>query len=169
MMKVFGVYEEDIGPSSTQGAGSQVNLEDAIAPYVNALAQFRDKIKQAAEQNQPVKDLFKLCDSLRDDVLPTLGVRLEDRAKGQEAVWKYEDKEVLLKEKEAKAQEKLRKEEEKRAKAELELKKKSTPPQDWFRVMFSDKYSQFDADGLPTHDIAGKEVNEQIRNKLRKE
>ena len=38
MMKVFGVYEEDIGPSSTQGAGSQVNLEDAIAPYVNALA-----------------------------------------------------------------------------------------------------------------------------------
>lgn len=84
-------------------------------------------------------------------------------------MWKYEDKEVLLKEKEAKAQEKLRKEEEKRAKAELELKKKSTPPQDWFRVMFSDKYSQFDADGLPTHDSAGKEVNEQIRNKLRKE
>jgi cysteinyl-tRNA synthetase len=39
-----------------------------------------------------------LCDELRDDVLPNLGVRLEDRTKGQPSLWKYEDREVLLKE-----------------------------------------------------------------------
>jgi phosphoenolpyruvate synthase/pyruvate phosphate dikinase len=83
-------------------------------------------VKDSADQGP--KELFKLCDQLRDDVLPNLGVRLEDRGKGQEAIWKYEDKEVLLREREAKVQEKLKKEEEKRLRAELDLKKKSTSP-----------------------------------------
>lgn len=43
-----------------------------------------------------------LCDQLRDDILPHLGIRLEDRSKGVNAIWKYEDKDVLLKEREAK-------------------------------------------------------------------
>lgn len=34
--------------------------------------------------------------------MPELGIRLEDKAIGQKSLWKYEDKEVLLKEKEEK-------------------------------------------------------------------
>jgi len=63
----------------------------------------------------------------------------------------------------------LKKEEEKRLKAELELKKKSTPPEEWFKVMFAEKYSKFDEQGLPTHDDKGKELSESIRNKLKKD
>jgi phosphoenolpyruvate synthase/pyruvate phosphate dikinase len=82
-----------------------------------------------------------MCDELRDDILPHLGIRLEDRAKGQEAIWKYEDKEVLLKEREAKIHEKEKKEEEKRKRKEDEIKKKSTPPQEWFKVFRAAEFS----------------------------
>lgn len=51
----------------------------------------------------------------------------------------------------------------------MELKKKSTPPIEWFKVMKADEYSKFDAEGLPTHTNKDKEVSEAIRNKLRKE
>jgi len=36
IMKIFGVYEEDIAPSVNQD--SSVNLEEAIAPYVKVLS-----------------------------------------------------------------------------------------------------------------------------------
>lgn len=55
--------------------------------------------------------------------MPHLGIRLEDRAKGVESIWKYEDKDVLLKERDAKIREKERKEEEKKQRKELDLKK----------------------------------------------
>lgn len=56
-----------------------------------------------------------------------MGIRLEDRGKGVDSIWKYENKEVLLKEREQKIQEKLKKEEEKRQRQELELKKVNNP------------------------------------------
>jgi hypothetical protein len=39
-----------------------------------------------------------LTDSLRDEVLPHLGVRLEDRGKGVDSIWKFAEPEVILKE-----------------------------------------------------------------------
>jgi cysteinyl-tRNA synthetase len=102
-------------------------------------------------------------------VLPHLGVRLEDRAKGQDAIWKYEDKEILLKERADKIREKEKKEEEKQKRKQEEIRKKSTPPQEWFKAFRAAEFSQYDENGLPTHDAKGKEINEQIRNKLKKE
>lgn len=135
---------------------------------MNVLSKFRDQIKDKAGEGPAT--LFKMCDELRDDILPHLGIRLEDRAKGQEAIWKYEDKEVLLKEREAKINEKQKKEEEKRKRKEDELKKKSTPPQEWFKVFRAAEFSQFEAEtGLPTHDAKGKELSDSIKNKLKKE
>jgi hypothetical protein len=86
-------------PQIVEGA-YQLNQEEVITPFMNVLTKFRDQIKEKAGEGP--KELFRLCDELRDDVLPHLGIRLEDRAKGQEAIWKYEDKEVLLKERDAK-------------------------------------------------------------------
>ena len=48
-----------------------------------------------------VTDILNLCDALRDDVLPHLGVRLEDQ-EGQSASIKLVDKETLLKERQEK-------------------------------------------------------------------
>jgi cysteinyl-tRNA synthetase len=113
--------------------------------------------------------MFQLSDELRDDILPYLGIRLEDKAKGQPSIWKLEDPEVLLKEKQKKIDDKLKAVAEKEARRLLELKKKSTTAQEWFKVFFSDKYSQFDSEGLPSHDIKGKELIDSIKNKLKKE
>ena len=45
------------------------------------------------------KDLFALSDALRDDVLPRLGIRIEDGGAGKAAKWKYEPNvDKLLKE-----------------------------------------------------------------------
>jgi hypothetical protein len=52
-----------------------------------------------------------------------------------------EEKEVLIKERENKIALQKQKEEEKRLKAELDLKKKSTPPKEWFITFESSKYA----------------------------
>jgi hypothetical protein len=106
---------------------------------MDVLLKFRDQIKEKAGEGP--KELFNLCDVLRDDILPHLGVRLEDRGKGQEAIWKYEDKEVLLKERENKLKEKEKKEEEKRIRKEEEIRKKSTPATEWFKVFRSAEFT----------------------------
>lgn len=58
MMKVFGLYEEDI--STGEDKEMTGNLQDAIAPYVTAISQFRDLIKEKADLGP--RELFKLCD-----------------------------------------------------------------------------------------------------------
>lgn len=114
--------------------------------------------------------MFRLCDELRDDILPHLGVRLEDRAKGQDAIWKYEDREVLLRERAEKIKEKEAKELEKKRRKEEDTRKKSTPPNEWFKVFRAAEFSQYDPEtGVPTHDSKGKEISESIKNKLKKE
>lgn len=47
--------------------------------------------------------VLKLCDAVRDDILPDLGVRLED-IEGHPPVIKLVDREVLMKEREEKIQ-----------------------------------------------------------------
>ena len=169
VLKCFGIYESGDFPSVTgddgQGVGGQ-SYEEVIAPIVEALIKFRDDVKDP--KNQDPKALFKLSDGLRDDILPFLGIRLEDK-KDQATIWKYEKPEILIAEREKKHAEKAKKEAEKAAKKELDLKKKSTSAKDWFKVMESEKYSKFDeATGLPTHDKAGKELNGNQVNGLKK-
>src|SRR5689334_13302120 len=109
-MKCFGVYEEDVVPSVSDTTNQ--NYEEIVTPLMNALRKYRDDVKDKAKEGPGV--IFQLSDALRDDVLPYLGIRLEDRTKGQESIWKLEEKEVLIKERENKIAEKNKKEEEKR-------------------------------------------------------
>ena len=99
-----------------------------------------------------------------------MGIRLEDRPKGQEAIWKYESKEVLLKERADKIKEKELKELEKKKRKEEEIRKKSTPPNEWFKTFRANEFSKYEeGTGIPTHDAKDKEISESIRNKLKKE
>ena len=84
MFKTFGLVDPvpAIGfPSSSSAAGGAggESLEAALGPYLDALAAFRDKVRKAA-QGGDVKSILAACDALRDDVLPPLGVVLEDTA-----------------------------------------------------------------------------------------
>ena len=63
---------------------------------MNVMAKFRDDIKDKSGSNDP-KELFRVCDELRDDILPYLGIRLEDKGKGNPSIWKIEDRETLIK------------------------------------------------------------------------
>ena len=46
-------------------------------PYLNALSKFRDEVRAEA-RNKKAFEILSLCDNLRDNVLPDLGVLLED-------------------------------------------------------------------------------------------
>lgn len=69
-----------------------------------------------------------------------MGIKLQDKKPGEPASWMFIDADVLIKEIEAKKAEKAKKEQEKAEKAALDLKKKSTPGKDWFRVFEKDKW-----------------------------
>ena len=70
-------------------------------PYLSAFAQFRASVRTVARE-QNIGAILKLSDNVRDEVLPNLGVRLEDHEGEEESVIKLEDREKLLKERQEK-------------------------------------------------------------------
>lgn len=136
------------------------------------MSEFRDSVREHA-RNLKAIEILKLCDQLRDDTLPNLGVRLEDRDGAASAV-KLVDRETLLKERETKRQQEFEKQAEKeRKRAEAAAAQaakdaqKKIPPTEMF-LGEVDKYSKFDAQGLPTHDKDGKEISKGQLKKLQK-
>ena len=104
-----------------------------MSKLMNVLCKFRDDVKNNAKDPDAAKILFKLSDELRDDVLPHLGIQIEDKGNAA-SIWKFDDPAKLLKKRAEAIAEKEKKEEEKRLRKELDLKKKSTPAKDWFKV-----------------------------------
>ncbi|XP_052002816.1 cysteine--tRNA ligase, cytoplasmic [Xyrauchen texanus] len=173
MLKIFGAIEgtEPIG-FPVGGNGQNADLESTVMPYLSVLSDFREDVRKIAREKK-VTELLQLCDVLRDDTLPELGVRLEDRD-GLPTGVKLVDKETLLKEREEKKkleEEKTKKKEEAaRKKQEQEmakLAKMKVKPSEIFRSE-TDKYSSFDETGFPTHDVEGKELSKGLTKKLRK-
>jgi hypothetical protein len=54
-----------------------------VAGYLDAFASFRDTVRGLAKAKAAPGELLAACDTLRDDTLPLLGVRLEDRPDGE--------------------------------------------------------------------------------------
>ncbi|XP_067628405.1 cysteine--tRNA ligase, cytoplasmic [Eurosta solidaginis] len=158
-----------VGGTSDRNGG---NMESALLPYVDALAEFRNNVREEAKTIK-ANTILQLCDRLRDEVLPNLGVRLEDKESGKYAV-KLVDREVMLREREAKkaveAEHLAEKQRKQEAAAKLLAAKeaqKRIKPQKMF-LNEKDKYSQFDENGLPTHDADGKEISKGLLKKLKK-
>ncbi|KAG7219513.1 hypothetical protein INR49_019037 [Caranx melampygus] len=173
MLKIFGAIEGSAPIGFPMGGeGQSVDLESTVMPYLTVLSDFREQVRKIARE-QKVMELLQLCDVVRDDTLPELGVRLEDH-EGLPTVVKLVDKETLLKEREEKKkmeeEKKRKKEEAARKKEEQEmakLAKMKIPPCEMFRSE-TDKYSKFDETGFPTHDVEGKELSKGQAKKLRK-
>ncbi|CAN9506620.1 unnamed protein product [Ophioblennius macclurei] len=172
MLKIFGAIEGSEAIGFPVGQSQSVDLEGAVMPYLAVLSDFRERVRGIAREKK-VTELLQLCDLLRDETLPELGVRLEDH-EGLPTVVKMVDKETLLKEREEKKkmeeEKKRKKEEAARKKQEQEmakLAKMKIPPSEMFRSE-TDKYSAFDETGFPTHDAEGKEVSKGQAKKLRK-
>uniref|UniRef100_A0A671X7I1 Cysteine--tRNA ligase, cytoplasmic n=1 Tax=Sparus aurata TaxID=8175 RepID=A0A671X7I1_SPAAU len=174
MLKIFGAIEESASIGFPVGGQSQnVDLESTVMPYLSVLSEFREGVRKIARE-QKVMELLQMCDVVRDETLPELGVRLEDH-EGQPTVLKLVDKETLLKEREEKT--KVRRRRRKRLLSKLQkldtsegmakLEKMKVSPCEMFRKE-TDKYSQFDETGFPTHDAEGKELSKGLAKKLRK-
>ncbi|CAH2268188.1 jg8194 [Pararge aegeria aegeria] len=168
ILHVFGAVE---GPRGLIGFpvsdANDVCLEEAVMPYLEVLSTFRGRVREAARAVSAT-DVLSLCDALRDDVLPELGVRLED--KPDRTVVKLVSKEELMKEREEKKRqeaEKLRKKQELLEAQRAKEEQKKIPPTEMFKRE-NDKYSMFDDKGLPTHDFEGKELSKGLVKKLQK-
>mmetsp|Transcript_2672 Transcript_2672/g.5565 ORF Transcript_2672/g.5565 Transcript_2672/m.5565 type:complete len:648 (-) Transcript_2672:41-1984(-) len=178
MFKTFGLIPSgaEIGfPVDAEGGGA--NKEEVLSPVLDAILKFRADVRDAAKsQGGPdVKALLSLCDALRDDVMPNLGITLEDKGEGA-GVWKLENPEDIQRAKERKQAEAERKRLEKEARdkeaAEKE-KANSVPPLEFMKALTLDdgskKYAKFGGDGMPTHDGKGEELNKSQLKKAKKE
>jgi cysteinyl-tRNA synthetase len=189
--------QDGIANYSMDGSGGEGESE-LLGQVLDSLTEFRDTVRGIARgQHQFGKEeeeeeealsveeqarrkeitLLQECDRLRDEVMPPLGVRMED-SEGAKGVWKLEDPGELLKEMERKAEEEERKRAEKeQMRAEREAKQKeeeaklAIPPEDLFRTEIDPEtgacpYSAFDEEGIPTHLADGEEVPKKRKKKL---
>ena len=176
IFKTFGLIPEGSGVEigfPVGGGGDQEELNGVL----DALIEFRSSVRDKARAKD-VSGVLKECDEFRDDALPPLGIRLEDKTGGK-SVWKRADPAELMKEREQKELEQKRKEEEKRAAAEAKAKKfamNKLSPEEFMKQLTLDdtssklKYSKFDVStGLPSHFHDGENLNKSQIKKATKE
>jgi cysteinyl-tRNA synthetase len=175
LLKIFGAIQDGgkklIGFPAISGDSSGGNKEEILMPYLSAFADFRKCVREHALEVKATK-ILQACDELRDEILPNLSVRLEDK-EGQSVI-KLVDREVLMREREEKKRKEELKKAEQLAKAEAQRQKekereeqRKINPKDMFKSQ-TDKYSAFDDEGLPTIDHEGKEVSKGQQKKLKK-
>lgn len=150
-------------------------------PFVKVLSKFRDQVRKLSiEGGLDSRTLLDSCDRLRDEDLLELGVALDDRSDGQGALIKFlnekEQAELLKQQRDkaaAHAARQLKKAEQARAAAAKErerLERAKVSPLEMFRGPgLEHVYSQWDADGVPTHLADGEEVSKSARKKLVKQ
>jgi hypothetical protein len=68
---------EDIGWS----VGGSDDFETKIPPFVDALVDFRDKVRAAVLGGADKGSLMALCDDVRDGAMVDLGVRCQDKVR----------------------------------------------------------------------------------------
>jgi cysteinyl-tRNA synthetase len=156
---------------ASAGVGLTVGVASstaALAPLLDVIAEFRDNIRGAG-RTQNTSKVLSLCDELRDNTLLELGVRLED--KGTTSVWKLEDPAVLRAERILKARDASAKEQARTLEAAKRATKAATAnvhPRELFKKRDA-KYTHFDNDGIPTHDLMGQPLPKSQIKKLKKE
>ncbi|KAK1121826.1 Cysteine--tRNA ligase, cytoplasmic [Melipona bicolor] len=169
MFTIFGVIpsHDNIG-FPVDNSTTNLNVEEVVMPYLEILANFREKVRNHAKDLK-ASNILEECDILRDDILPNIGVRLED---SNEEICKIKlvNREELLKEKMHKKQMELERtleKERKKAEAAAKEAQKKIPPFEMFKLE-KNKYSQFDSNGIPTHHIDGTEISKGQMKKLQK-
>ncbi|KAL8273469.1 hypothetical protein Esti_002535 [Eimeria stiedai] len=193
MLRVFGIvtgsdegfeYEE-------QGEGTK-----GLEVLMQCVGEFRERVRTAAtaavrekggvkrgEENGEAspagtpmvfKNLLALCDELRDEKLPSLGILLQDRPDGT-FTYRISAKEEVAKELRLKQEEEQKraavKEEERRKLADAQAKREregSIPPADYFKSLQGEQYGTYDEGGVPLTLKDGTELSKSQRKNLAK-
>jgi len=178
ILKIVGIIPDnvEIGFQLETVGGSGVSKEELLTPFLDVLTKFREMVRAAAISGD-TKAVLSAADALRDDILPDLGVRMEDKGSGTDVVsiWKLCDPEELRKERALKEEAKQEKERLKQEKA-MELANKQREKEERAKInpkeMFLsqvDLYSAFNEEGLPTHNKAGEPLPKGTIKKLQKD
>ena len=167
-----------IGGNTDQLMESAQGTETKVAPFIDTIVDLRNQIRKVGFSREELKKsvLLELSDNLRDNILPLLGVKLDDMDK-EKTEWKFQDMETLLKERMAN----IDLTEKRKADRLINLQKKKAeeeekrvPPSEYF-ITKSKKnekgpiYSEFEDDGFPKLDSAGKPISKGLSKKLQKE
>lgn len=171
LLSLCGKLLTDMESSLSRGA---LRSNEDIFLIANPIASFRNEVRKEASTLKN-KVLLSLCDRLRDEVLPSLGIRLEDETDDAgyiKTTVKIVSKESFLQEKLVQEEKNREKqvEKERRKKIEEETQaRKRLPPSEWVKVEFKQQdFGTFDENGIPTHDKGGKEVSKGQRAKFLK-
>ena len=174
ILRTFGVAEgsDELGFSV---GGSGGDREATIAPFVDALVEFRDSVRLNARGTGD-KGALALCDEVRDGALVDLGVRVEDR-RGESSLWKLDDPATLRREIEQKREQQreaaLKKKAAKIDKVKKDIAKweaAALTPTDLFRSgSHASKYSEYDDSGLPTKTADGEPLSKSQSKAVAKE
>lgn len=158
ILRIFGF--EFVYPNNSYSSGNKRSSE---AEILEILLNFRSKIRNGLKSSDPIDTLLSLTDKVRDDLLNNAGVMVKDLADGYE-FRHLSDLEIADIENEKVRKEQLRLSQAK--KMEEELKQRSIKPSEYLRD--DQKYSKYDEDGIPTHDIDGMPLSKSSRKKLEK-
>lgn len=164
-LSLFGLkFHSEV--SSSAGSQDALQLEQVL----DTLGQYRSEIRKALRSKDLDKQmLYKLSDDLRDNKLPSIGISLEDSS----LEGSFDIRVMSL------AERNQRKAEESRGRETSKVDNTGckpiasvsledlVPPSDFFRQE-TNKYSNFDAQGLPTHDHEGSELTKTKKKKLLK-
>lgn len=153
ILQVLGLVSYDV-------TGDRVGqLQDkTMEKLLDAMVVFRSSVRTKA-RSKDFTGVLQECDILRDEILPPLGIRLEDKA--SLSVWKLtepksSDRSIL--------QVNSGKVSDKHRETPSFLQEYSVSPREFMRHLKLEdgqtyKFTQFDEAGLPTHDSEGKPLS----------
>ncbi|TEA10406.1 Cysteine--tRNA ligase [Colletotrichum sidae] len=161
---------------SSLADGGARDPEQLAMPYLRAVSRLRDELRRIVSTVSPEtkKAILSLTDRIRDEDLTNLGVSLDDRPDGKSSLIKFVPASELI----AARNEKLAREAEKaRAKEEAKRAREQAEKDKWEKAKLShmemfkgdEKYSEWDAEGLPTKLKDGSDVPKSQLKKLQKE
>ncbi|OHF01730.1 tRNA synthetase class I catalytic domain-containing protein [Colletotrichum orchidophilum] len=150
--------------------------EQLALPYLRGTSRLRDELRRIVTSVPPEtkKAILSLTDRIRDEDLTNLGVYLDDRPDGKSSLIKFVPASELI----AAKNEKLAREADKaRAKEEAKRAREQAEKEKWEKAKLphtelfkgDDKYSQWDAEGLPTKLKDGSDVPKSQLKKLQKQ
>lgn len=152
------------------------DLEELAYPYARAVSRLRDELRRTVSSASPdvKKAVLSLTDRIRDEDLTNLGIYLDDRPEGKSSLVKFVPASELI----AMRNEKLAKEAAKaRAKEEAKRAREQAEKEKWEKAKVSpaemfksdERYSEWDAEGMPTKLKDGSELPKSQAKKLQKE
>jgi len=144
------------------------NYEEVITPFINVMSDFRDKVKDICIKENEPKKVLAICDKFKDEILPNLGIKIEDKGKNEKSIWKFYDKEVYLREKQKENELKENKKKQKEFEAKQYELKLSMTAKEYFASQV-DKYSEFDENGVPIKNAKGEILSKEQYNRLKKD